>query len=584
MSFIKNLSVAVKLWAIVIVAVAALVGLLTQISVMTKNVEEKSKKVLYSEVFVSTALIINADRDFYQAELAEKEILLDKTLSSAEKEQLLADFEENATQAHDRVSEAIDNIWQNTALFAEFSHPTANVTIQMLEQDFHKQFDVWHGAYDLETGRGNLESRNAAFNATREDINLLTELLEAYAESESALITKEVDSSVRLSVVIVGAVILLILVFSAAVVLNIRNNLKYITGVSQQIAKGELSINIDKRRENKNELGRLCKATGEILVQLNDYAGYIDEITETLNAMANGDMRINLKHDYAGQFKTIKDAFIGISESLGGTLQTIRAASGQVNSGASMISAGAQALAQGSTEQASAVEELSATIGKVSENTEKNAAEVDTAADNMQMTLKKLNESTGYMQNMLTAMNTIGDTSSSIGAVIKLIDDIAFQTNILALNAAVEAARAGAAGKGFAVVAAEVKNLAQKSADAAKRTSDLIGTSITSVKQGVSIAQNTAGALAEVSTNVNKVHELFADITASSRYQATAMNEIKKGIAQISDVVLMNSATAEESASASQELSSQAEILYNEVSRFLLTDVKPVDRALLLRA
>lgn len=581
MSF-KNINVSVKLWLIVLPAVLALAGLLVFFIFRITDVADRSKEFLYDEAFVSTAKIINADRDFYQAAIAEKELYLTLVLTADSKAALFDDFDANVQQVQDRIGAAIDNIKDNTYLYTSFTTDDTNITLEKLYIDFQAHFTAWLNAFDLKTMTGDMALRQEEFSQARNDIDLMTQLLEEYALTESANLKSDVQSSITMSVIVVSAVILLILILSTVIVLYLRKNIKYITNISQRIAQGELSITIDQKRIGKDELGKLVGATGQILVQLNAYVGYIDEITKTLVNMSDGDMRVNLKHDYAGQFKSIKDAFVGISESLGGTLETIRSASEQVNSGASMISSGAQMLAHGSTEQASAVEELSATIDKVSDETDKNAKEVIEAVNSMQNTLSKIDEGTQYMQAMLTAMNTIGETSNSIKSVIKLIDDIAFQTNILALNAAVEAARAGQYGKGFAVVAAEVKNLATKSADAANRTSDLIGSSITSVREGITIAQNTADALADVSEKVINVNKIFSGISVSSSTQARAMFEIKAGITQISNVVLSNSATAEESASASQELSSQAELLYNEVSRFNLDDHNTDNRNYLL--
>ncbi len=570
MSVFKNLNVSIKLWLIVIPAVLALAGLLWLFVTRSNEIQSESKAVLYDEVFVSTALILNADRDFYQAAVAEKELYLNDELTAEERETLLADFDENAQQTLDRITEAMGNLSDNEALYSGFKHPNAGVSLSELYSDFSKNFNLWKYAYVNKMGRGDMAAHLSYFDQAREEINLMTELLEDYANVKSAQMADDVRSSVTVSVAVISAVVLLIVFLSVVILFYLRNNIRYITKVSQRIAGGELSVELDRKRLSQDELGRLCAATGEILRQLNAYADYIKEITDTLEAMAQGDMRIRLRQDYAGGFSVIKEAFVKLSEGLGGTLQMIRSASEQVNGGASMIASGAQTLAGGTEEQAGAVEELSAVIGRVSEDTESNLAVVTAAGDSMTTTLVKIDESTRYMEEMLAAMKSIGDTANKIKSVIKLIDDIAFQTNILALNAAVEAARAGQHGKGFAVVAGEVKNLATKSAEAAKTTSELIGSSITSVEAGIKIAGNTAEALEELSAKIESINKAFSEISSSSSQQAGAINEIKLGISQIAGVVTTNSATAEESASTSQELSSQAELLYNEVRRFRL--------------
>ena len=573
MSVFKNIKVSVKLWMIVIPAILALAGLLVLFVIRSNDIQDQSKTVLYDEVFTSTAAIINADRDFYQAAIAEKELYLDKALSLENTEALLNDVTENAQQVTDRVSGAMENLKSNVALYTEFTHADTGLTLEQLYADFQSNFSAWQNSYDIETKTGDMVAHNSYFNMARDDINLMTELLENYANTKSDQMAADVNSSIIISVIVVCIVIAFILVLSIVIVFYLQGNIKYITNVSQRIAKGELSIKIDPKRLSKDEIGKLCGATGEILSQLNLYVDYIKEITDTLQAMSQGDMRIHLKQEYVGQFVSIKEAFTGISEALGGTLQMIRSASEQVNSGASMISSGAQTLAYGTEEQASAVEELSAVITKVTEDTQSNLTTVTEASRSMETTLDKINESTQHMEEMLAAMQSIGETANKIKSVIKLIDDIAFQTNILALNAAVEAARAGQHGKGFAVVAGEVKNLASKSADAAETTSDLIGSSITSVEQGIKIANSTADALRDLTEKIQNISQNFSDISVSSNQQANAINEIQLGITQISSVVTTNTATAEESASTSQELSSQAELLHNEVQRFKLRDV-----------
>jgi methyl-accepting chemotaxis protein len=581
MAIIKNMRVTLKLWLIILPAVLSLAGLLIFFIFRTNEIEHRSKTTLYDEVFVSTAAIINADRDFYQAAVAEKSLVLDYTLTSSAKAALIKDFDDNVGQVEERITGAIDNIRDNPVLYAQFQHADTGTTLEKAYSDFMQNFNNWREAYNVTTNSGDYYGQEKFFGLARDSINSMTEILEAYALSESAILSADVRSDNLTSAAVISAIILLILALSLLIMSYFRGSIRYITSVTRRIAEGELSMSIDKKRISKDEIGQLCAATDRILVQLNNYVGYIDEITSTVNAMSDGDMRVRLKRDYAGQFAPIKEAFHRLSETMGVTLSTILTSSEQVSSGASAIASGAQALAHGTEEQAGAVERLSETIEHVTAESLESAEKAVVAAGSMNQTLSKLEESTSYMTSMQSAMNSISETSDRIRSIIKLIDDIAFQTNILALNAAVEAARAGQYGKGFAVVAAEVKNLAAKSAEAANRTSDLIGSSITSIKEGISITNATADALSVVSEQINDVNGIFTAIAAASRTQAEAMKEIKTGIARISDVVLTNSATAEQSASASQELSGQAELLLGEALRFRLDDQDTVVPALM---
>lgn len=571
MSIIKNIKVSKKLWLIVIPAILALILLLAFFIYRSNQISQESKKALYDETFVSTAAILNADRDFYQAEIAEKELYLGgKEMTAEKKKELIAAYKENVQQVQDRIDAALSNVKGNKELYSVFTHPTANLTLAQLGQAFQTEFKSWQAAYNVEDGTGDMTAKLSEFDSARERINLMTELLEKYADKRSAEIQNDVKNSVTASVIIILSVILVMFVLSLLIVRYLRNNIKYITGVSKRIAQGELSVKIDESKITRDEIGQLCSATGQILSQLNGYVSYIKEITQVLDTMAGGDMRVSLHNDYTGEFASIKDALLRISSSLNQTLSAIAVSSEQVDAGARQVSDGAQALAQGTTEQASTIQELSASITDVSEEVRKNAANVRQAADYVGHTVSGVEQSNTYMQQMLTSMDDINRSSGEISKIIKVIDDIAFQTNILALNAAVEAARAGDAGKGFAVVADEVRNLASKSADAAKQTAVLIEGSIQVVAGGSKFAENTARALEDVSAKAIQIKDIISEIDRASSAQATAITQITQGLEQISAVVQTNSATAEESAAASEQLSGQSAMLHTEVSKFTL--------------
>lgn len=241
-------------------------------------------------------------------------------------------------------------------------------------------------------------------------------------------------------------------------------------------------------------------------------------------------------------------------------------------SGSKQIAGGSQALAQGSTQQASVVEELSASIGEISEKTGQNADMARKAASLSDVIKTNAEKGNSQMDQMVQAVMEINEASNSIGKVIKVIDDIAFQTNILALNAAVEAARAGQHGKGFAVVADEVRNLAAKSAVAANDTSGLIENSIQKANLGLEIARGTADSLKEIVGGINESAEIVMRISQSSDEQAKAIAQINMGIEQVAQVVHQNSATAQQSAAASEEMSGQADMLGELVSKFRVQD------------
>ena len=351
----------------------------------------------------------------------------------------------------------------------------------------------------------------------------------------------------------------------------------------KKLAEGSLDEEIQVR--SKNEIGALAKGLRQLVAQLKEYRLYIQEITDSLNEMQDGNLDIRLKKEYTGEFTKIKVALLDLSDKLTGLIGSIRISSDQVSSSAENVSAGAQNLTRGSMEQASSIEELSATINDISDRIRKNAenaAKANEAAANSQ---EEIIKSDGQMQDMKASMNRINEKSAEISKIIKTIDDIAFQTNILALNAAIEAARAGEAGKGFAVVADEVRNLAQKSAEAAKDTTALIDDTVKAVEQGSRLADNTANSLHEVVSGQKELSLLISEIAAASDEQANAVSQVTTGIDQISSVVQTNSATAEESSASSSELSDQARNLREQISRFRLRqfeedeEIKEIDTA-----
>ena len=368
------------------------------------------------------------------------------------------------------------------------------------------------------------------------------------------------------SLAFVAAVILLQVVTIVVVRRRLIRPIVAVQQEMQEIAQGNLSSDFALQPDS-SEIGRLI---GAMIATKAELKKYISDISGCLGQMAEGNMDLSVDIDYIGDFAPIKEALTTILASLNNTLSQIATAAEQVSVGADQVSDGAQALSQGATHQASAIQELSATIGEISDQVKKNAGNAENARAGTDTAGSHVQDSNRRMQDMIAAMNDINAKSAEIGKIIKTIDDIAFQTNILALNAAVEAARAGAAGKGFAVVADEVRNLAGKSAEAAKNTTQLIEEAITAVQKGTHMAQDTAGALGQVVEAAQEVTAQVNEIAKATQEQASSITQVTVGVDQISSVVQTNSATSEQSAAASQELSGQASMLKALVGKFHL--------------
>lgn len=372
--------------------------------------------------------------------------------------------------------------------------------------------------------------------------------------------------------ILVGAafVILSLMIMTVFIRGTVSKPLSELTKLAKTMEQGRLGIgdssSVKKTKIRSNdEIGVLADIFDGTIDRLK---GYIGEISSILESIAEGNLTRETTQDYVGDFVSIQNSLNDILSKLNNTLSGIVESSESVSNGAEQMSIGAQALSQGAVEQASAVEEVDGTVRSISEQVKKTAENAEHASEKVDLVSGQILECNNKMNEMIQAMEEINESSNEIGKIIKTIESIASQTNILALNAAVEAARAGEVGKGFAVVAEEVRELAGKSAEASKSTTELIEHSISAVRDGTKIVNETAEQIQTVVSGAKEVVDTTGWIAEAARTQADSVVEVQERISQISDVVQTNSATAEESAATSQQLSSQAELLKNLVGRF----------------
>lgn len=304
----------------------------------------------------------------------------------------------------------------------------------------------------------------------------------------------------------------------------------------------------------------------------------INEAAQVLDKVAARNMTARVQGNYQGDHAKIKNSLNLAVENLDTALGQVTDATGQVASASQQISAGSQSLAQGANEQASSLEEVSSSLEEMASMTKQNSDNAIQAKGLAADANDSAKVGTEAMNRMSSAINRIKESSDQTAKIVKTIDEIAMQTNLLALNAAVEAARAGEAGRGFAVVAEEVRNLAQRSAQAAKNTADMIGESVKNADDGVKIAVEVSKSFEMIATGAKKVNDLIGEIAAASKEQSTGIEQVTTAVSQMDKVTQQNAANSEESASAAEELSSQAEELQAMVGQFHLSMVSKSNR------
>lgn len=335
---------------------------------------------------------------------------------------------------------------------------------------------------------------------------------------------------------------------------------------AQELAEGNLDVTMYISAED--EIGELGDSISKTVDRLKTYIAYIDEVAQVLGRIAEGNLRVNLQHDYTGEFSRVKEALLHISSSMNEVMEGINDSAGKVAAGSDELARASQSLAKGTCLQAAAVEELVATSLSVAEQVEESRREAQQSAAETEKMASMMEQSREQMNQMQEAMNRINETSNQVVGIINTIEEIAGQTNLLALNASIEAARAGEAGRGFAVVADEIGKLSDESSKAAGSSRKLIGVSIEEIQKGNALSEDVLGSLTTAAETSGKIRAMIQKNAEQAAAQAQSMDQIRRGIEEISHGVQENSAMSEESSATSEQLSSQAAVLNDMVKRF----------------
>ncbi len=514
MKWFNNLKIGTKLVATFII-VALLAGVVGIVGIINIKKVDKNYTELYENFGIATADIGKASTDFNSIRAVTRDILLSNNM-------------EEKKNYSNQIKELDKDVQINLKeMFNSLQTEQGQKTYASLNENLNKYNEIRDRVINMAIAGQNEQAKTLFYSEAIEPAKLAKQYIdELFDLKESGGVEREEQYARDTNATVYIMVTVVILAVIAAVLLGIFMS-----------------------RKISNPVNRLVIAAEKI---------------------ADGDLNVDIKENSKDEIGLLAEAFKKMSDNLNSVISNISSAAEQVSSGSRQVSDSSVALSQGATEQASSIEELTASLEEISAQTRlnaENATQASSLAGNVKTIALKGNK---HMKEMLNAMDEINDSSSSISKIIKVIDEIAFQTNILALNAAVEAARAGQHGKGFAVVAEEVRNLAARSANAAKETTDMIEGSIRKVEDGTKIANETAEALGLIVEGVAKAADLVGNIAEASNEQASGIEQINQGIMQVSQVIQANSATSEESAAASEELSSQAEVLREQVERFTL--------------
>ena len=548
--------------------------------------------VLMLSVSLLTILGLNAlhqeNNTLIDKTLANKDYLWEmrRNLMSEQRYALMAFAVEDSQTIKDYLDRAQEEAQKNSVLLEKYklNYRVEPGKINELESCFKEETAPRAETVDL-LKQGTEESKAEALlifeNKLKPILDKQAEILADIGGDQDDLAHKQAEigkktywGTLIITVCLIALALVISLLVISKLVKAIIPPLLEIENAAHALSRGDFDNCINY--ESEDELGKTCKSIHESFEQLKRI---ISEISQVMGALSKGDLSVGISIEFPGEMKEIKTSIHKLIDNLNESMGAIYNSVSQIDAGANQVSCGAQSLAQGATEQASSVEELAATIAEVSRQVQENSENAEKANSLATASGNVARSTREDMDRMISAMQEISGTAQNIKKVIEVIDDIAFQTDILALNAAVEAARAGSAGKGFAVVADEVRNLAGKSADAAKNTTVLIESAIIAVSHGEEIVGKTSDTFEELVDKVQEVVSTIGKISAASIEQADAIKEITSGVDQISMVVHNNSATSEESAAASEELSGQANMLNNLVKRFRLSnscrDAKP---------
>lgn len=557
-NIMKNMKVGKKLFtafaSVIALFILAIVVAVTCITIINNNMN-----VFYTQSYQNSNLQLEIRKD---VQYVGKQLLWATTTDSKE------GTKEHLQEAENYMPKITNNI---ELLKQNFEHQELLAELDSVISDLKKATTQVSDFAAENFNEEALEIYNNEYNNTTLKLqNILTEIgnYTDQAAKRDYSGARKLGIASTIIMIVVGIVsILICLYFSALITAVIKNPILELERAADKLKKGELDAEITY--ESKDEMGSLADSFREACTFMGDVIG---DTGELLGQMAEGNFCVSTKIEekYVGEFVHLKNAMHKLNKDLSSTLNQINEASDQVAIGASQMADSAQSLAEGATEQAGTVEELTATMENVAVLSDENAQNAEKAYKQMKEAETEAEKGQQDMNELISAMERISNTSKEIQNIIASIEDIASQTNLLSLNASIEAARAGEAGRGFAVVADQIGKLASDSAQSAVNTRELIVKALEEVENGNEITQKTVNILEKIIRNMSEFAETSRDATDSSKAQAEMLNQLKEGIEQISGVIQSNSAAAQETSASSEELSAQSDSLKELVGKFQL--------------
>ena len=555
----KNLKVKKKLWSMFFVLILLMMIPMAVNSIGLGRITDRYRTFV-EQNYLAEIYVYNIRLEM---DTGVKNILLAAEAStSADMENYLASAEESLNQ----VGEYIE--WFKTSYEGDISKILEYDDVRLQAVDLRPEI---FEAIRENTPKGDARAAQllADYNKTLEQAGAkITEFAQQLSVNSKDMFTRSMGVKEGIVLFQKECFVVAIILSAIMVAVTTKAVLKPIQEIDHAIDKmrsGDFSAEITYT--SRDELGHMAENMRAMLISLREIT---HDQMKMMMGMAEGNFAVKSKDEsiYIGEFKILYDAIQEIKKRLGETFVQVQQVARLVTAGSDQVSAGAQHLAHGAMQQASSIEQLAATITEITQQIKDTAEFSEGSREDTLRIQKEAAKSNEDMQELLKAMGDISENSAQISKIVKTIEDIAFQTNILSLNAAVEAARAGVAGKGFAVVADEVRNLASKSADASKSTAALIENSLSAVQRGREITDKTAESLTHVIADINKVAESITHIAQEAMTQANSVGQISIGVDQISGVVQTTSATSQEGAASSEELSSQAQVLKHLMSQF----------------